>query len=186
MEMDSVMVGRGYTWSPVPCRDWCPPGGVSRRFLAGEVQSPPSPEAWAWLTAAIATCCPLAVGAIGPVLTGGPPDKRRGERLPGLILVALAKNPNPLETAFHECAHELRDKLSLDEENALRLHAEEARPAAWVQGGDAAPFLADEGPAYVFGRWAAGQPDFVKMSPACLAVMQAMKCGDVATRKGAP
>ena len=180
-EMDHVMTGRGYTWSPVPCRDWCPPGGVSRRFLAGEVLLPPTPEEWAWLTAAIATSCPLAVGAIGPVLVGGPPEKRRGERLPGLILVALVKNPNPLETAFHECAHELWDKLNWREDEALREHAEKAHTAARGHF-NTEQFLGDEGPAYVFGRWAAGQPDFVDMSPVCLAAMQSLKSGEVGSR----
>lgn len=182
--MDDVMIlSRGPVWNPVPCDEWSyrytyPQGGESyRHFAPGPVRAP-STEEWAWMAMAISTCCPGAQAAVGPVLVG--PNEGAGERLPGMVLIALVDNHYPLETAFHECFHEIRSRLGeFDEKSDLvEQHGRKFRETASRQA-DLGDLSGDEAAAVAFARWAVGHPDIVNPVPELLALWKAIKRGDV-------
>ena len=182
--MNDVMVlGKGSTWVRVPCDEWsyeAPGGEGHRQFQAGAVDTSDA-EGWARLAGAISAACPLSQAAVGPVLSG--PTPGIGERLPGMILIALDQNPNPLETAYHEVMHEVWGCLDpFSEQEALAAHADAVRASYKAQGLDTAHLVAhEEGMAVAFSRWAVGHPDTVLPSAEVLTIWQAIKCGDIAT-----
>lgn len=179
-----MVLGRGSTWVIIPCDEWSYEGSGGeghRTFQAGEVATPDA-EGWARLAGALSAAAPLSQAAVGPVLSGPAPGI--GERLPGMILVALDQNPDPLETAYHEVMHEVWNKLDpFSEQLALAAHADAVRAAYKAQGLDTAHLVGDEeATAVTFSRWAIGHPDTVSPGPDVLAIWQAIKCGDVAIR----
>lgn len=187
--MDDVMVlGRGSTWTPVPCDEWTyeDPGGEGHRQFRAAPVTVPDTEGWARLAKAISAACPLAQAAVGPILWGGP-EEGVGERLPGIVLVALDRNPDFLETAYHEAFHELWDMLDefSDEQDILAGYGVGVRKSYTEQGLDEAHLVKlKEGAAVAFARWAVGHPHVVTPCPRVLALWQAMKCGEVGTREG--
>ncbi len=182
--LDDVMIlGKGSQWQPRPATEWFheDPGGAGfRQFMPGMVK-PPSPEEWAWLAGAVSTCCPAAGAAVGAKLA---PKDARGERLPGMILIALEGNSSPLETAFHECMHEVWDLLDVfNEQGDLEDHGAAVAASLTAQGLDASMLApGEEAAAWTFGQWAAGFPDIVRPPEEVLDLWAAIKSGAIAER----
>jgi hypothetical protein len=179
--MDDVMLlQRGSTWQPTPCDEWSfrynykHGGEAVRHFKEGLIHDLSS-EDWAWLGGAISCMCPQAQAAIGPLLIG-PTLWLNGERLPGMILVALSNNRHPLETACHECMHEIWSRyLDEDEKGLLSDHAN-------LLPGRAKPDQGEEAVCDAFGKWATGRP-LGTTEGDVLALFQSIKSGDVGSRQ---
>ena len=186
--MDNVMLLQRGSWLPISCTEWSytnvPAGGGEsiRHFISGKVP-PLSDVDWARMARAISSCCPAVQACVGPVLIGGP-TRGQGERLPGMVLVALVDAANPLETVFHECFHEAMDYLDpFDEIPILQEYAVEFRACAVGQTLESID--GDEGLAMPFARWAVGHPDIASPPLGVLAIWRAIKSSKVGSRRRA-
>lgn len=182
--MDRVMtLQRGSTWSPVPVAAWTyRHGDTCRNFREAVEFHEPTLEVWAWLAGAVSTCVPGIGAAVGGEIVGASRTGLRGEYVPGMILIALAGNRNPIETAYHEAFHSVWDSHFLEEIEECTPLSDHADKLRMKFGADYDMMGDGEAEALSFGLWAVGRP--LAPPPAdVLTIWQAIKCGDIATRK---